>query len=790
MISLRASLVTLGLAATLLPPMASAAPPPPAAAGPASSPAPTSAVRLRRFALFIGVNDGGPGRQRLRYAVSDARSISRVLDRMGGIAAGDAVFLADPNRAALLDAFDRVRELLRAGATPGVRRELLVYYSGHSDEEGLLIQGDRVSYDDLRARLKTLPVEVRVAILDSCSSGAFTRRKGGVHHAPFLVDASVDMRGQAILTSSSANEVAQESDRIGGSFFTHFLVSGLRGAADVNGDRRVTLQEAFQFASQETLARTERTRGGPQHAAYEFDLAGTGELVVTDVRTTQAALLLAPELSGRISVRDGSGDLVAELRKSPGHPVELGLEPGPYVVTMDGPRVLFEAKTELVAGQRAELARLAFHPAGPLEVAVARGDGPGPVAPAAGGVAAPGATAATATAAPAPMQHTAIHFAMATMDPQPIDVGGLALSVVADRVARVRGLQLSFGVVQTDEQMSGLQLAMGAAMARGYTSGIQLGAFASLASGTFRGAQLSTFVASTRGDARGLQLAAITSVAAGSFTGLQLSTVNVAEQLRGLQVGAVDVARQVRGAQLSAINVAQDVAGLQLSAVNVAGQARGFQLAAVNVAGEMKGFQLGAVNVARRAKGFQLGAINIVDEHDGEAFGVITIAKNGIHNATIYTTDTMAANFALKLGTRHLYSALTASFNPGDQLATSTTDFTRSSRRFGFGLAVGWRFHLDMGRLEALEVEAYSMDVRTKFSADGDGPRLSSLRLLATVRLAPHIAIVAGPTVNASVAWGDRDIDLAAGPSFLERIDRSGGTTVRIYPGFLLGLQI
>ena len=78
----------------------------------------------------------------------------------------------------------------------------------------------------------------------------------------------------------------------------------------------MTLQEAFQFASQETLARTEHTQGGPQHAAYEFDLAGTGDMVVTDVRTTQATLVLAPDLAGRIAVREARGALVVELRKT------------------------------------------------------------------------------------------------------------------------------------------------------------------------------------------------------------------------------------------------------------------------------------------------------------------------------------------------------------------------------------------------------------------------------------------------------------------------------------------
>ena len=54
---------------------------------------------------------------------------------------------------------------------------------------------------------------------------------------PFLVDESADMRGHAFLTSSAETEAAQESDRIQASYFTHFLVSGFRGAADQPGSR-------------------------------------------------------------------------------------------------------------------------------------------------------------------------------------------------------------------------------------------------------------------------------------------------------------------------------------------------------------------------------------------------------------------------------------------------------------------------------------------------------------------------------------------------------------------------
>ena len=84
------------------------------------------------------------------------------------------------------------------------------------------------------------------------------------------------MQGYAFLTSSSENEAAQESERLRGSFFTHALLTGLRGAADVSGDGKVTLNEAYQFAFNETLVQTTPTQAGAQHPAYDIKMAGTG----------------------------------------------------------------------------------------------------------------------------------------------------------------------------------------------------------------------------------------------------------------------------------------------------------------------------------------------------------------------------------------------------------------------------------------------------------------------------------------------------------------------------------
>jgi hypothetical protein len=172
----------------------------------------------------------------------------------------------------------------------------------------------------------------------------------------------VHARGHAFLTASSADEAAQESDRIQGGFFTHYLLSGLRGAADISRDGRVTLAEAYQFSYGETLRRTELISGRAQHPAYDIQLAGTGDLVLTDLRSTAARLVLEEKVTGRVFVRDAAGRLMVELHKEPLYPVQLGFDPGGYEVVLDANGHTGHAKVVLSEGEPVRLGPAAFIP--------------------------------------------------------------------------------------------------------------------------------------------------------------------------------------------------------------------------------------------------------------------------------------------------------------------------------------------------------------------------------------------------------------------------------------------
>lgn len=552
---------------------------------------------MRRFALVVAANDGGGERQRLRYAQTDAEAFSDVLSALGGVEAQDRLLLVQPDAEALDRGFAEIDRAIQAVRADTERVEVILYYSGHSDENGLLIGDQRVPYAALKAKLEQVQADVRIAVLDSCASGAMTRMKGGTRRPPFLVDQTTQVRGYAVLASSTESEAAQESDRVGASFFTHALITGLRGAADVSKDGRVTLNEAYQFAFAETLARTSKTLQGPQHPTYDIQLVGSGDLVITDLRSTAAALFLGEGIEGRLWVRDQRGRLVAELDKHRGEPIELGLAAGVYQILYDQKGQRTAGPIELVDGARAEL-------------------DPGRLLPVAG--------EASTLRGEAPSEKQWLWVDVALFPPVavasaldgPVEVG-FALNFVMSKSAALSGVALGSGLSWVDERVNGVQLTAAGAVA-GSVRGLQLTSGFNVASDEVIGAQLTAGVNWAHDGFIGAQVSSGLNGAGGASTGLQLTAgLNLASSLDGGQLGCLNLAEALRGAQI------------------------------------------GLVNIGGQVKGLQLGLFNYSERNDGAAIGLLSYAReNGILSPTVFSSEVALAAGGLRIGTEHMYSIL------------------------------------------------------------------------------------------------------------------------------------
>ena len=292
-------------------------------------------AETRRVGFMISNHHGGGSLPELRYAKRDAERLTDVLIQSSAFDRNDIVSMVDAEADDVRFSLDRLDETIKTHQAAGEQVLLLLYYSGHS-ANGVLRMGEtQFSMTELKDRIDNSAADIKLVFVDSCGAGAMTREKGGQLAPPFLisVDDTLEASGQVIITSSSATEASQESDEIQGSFFTHYLTTGLRGAADENQDRRVTLDEVYTYAYARTVASTANTRSGVQHPTYAFDLSGSGDIVLARFGTDDVVMTFPKELSGSFFVIDERRELfVAEIEKKAGAISQLALPPGRYVI--------------------------------------------------------------------------------------------------------------------------------------------------------------------------------------------------------------------------------------------------------------------------------------------------------------------------------------------------------------------------------------------------------------------------------------------------------------------------
>ncbi len=314
------------------------------------------------MALLVAHHDGGVDTEPLQFVERDARKLQDVLVELGGFDAQDTQLLLEPTADAVVKALRQTEARILEAKAAGDRTLLLFYYSGHAASGELRLGESRLDMQSLRRLVSSSKADVRIGLLDACQSGAITRLKGGIRGPSFVVDVEPERTstGYVLITSSSEDEASQESEALRGSFFTHYLVSGLRGAADRSGDAQVTLDEAYAHAYDRTVAHTTGTRGGTQHPTYSYDLQGNGAVVLTRLER-QGALVFAEAASGRYLVYDlGRDAVVGELEKRAGRRSALAVPAGRYAVKKRARDHLLLQEVDVAPKQRHAVEEAAF----------------------------------------------------------------------------------------------------------------------------------------------------------------------------------------------------------------------------------------------------------------------------------------------------------------------------------------------------------------------------------------------------------------------------------------------
>lgn len=159
---------------------------------------------------------------------------------------------------------------------------VIFYFSGH----GLV--GAFIPYDvkkndplsilthhDVKKRFKASAASTKLCIADACLSGSMTIQQAWNVPQSKTLPKNADV---VLMLSSRSTQSSVESGVARGGLFTFFLLSGLRGKADTNHDRTVTIKELYRYVS--PLLK----RNTPNHQAPMFYGMFSDNLVLSYVK--------------------------------------------------------------------------------------------------------------------------------------------------------------------------------------------------------------------------------------------------------------------------------------------------------------------------------------------------------------------------------------------------------------------------------------------------------------------------------------------------------------------------
>jgi uncharacterized caspase-like protein len=271
-----------------------------------------------KYALVIGNTEYiDPGLSQLTAPGKDAEDFARVL-KDPDICTFDVVnvLLNQPSHV--------VGEAIDAFFYQKKPNDLLIFYfSGHGvrDEFGTLylavkntnrtrLRATAIRSDYIREAMDQSRSKRQVLILDCCNSGAFEQGTKAATGVSIGTASTFDAGyGRIILTASDSTQFAWEGDKVIGktdnSLFTHYLVEGLKGEADLDSDGYITVDELYDYAYEQVK------RATPKQTPSKFSSKQQGEIVLRQImRIEDIKPMALPE--GLIEATEDSRTFVRE----------------------------------------------------------------------------------------------------------------------------------------------------------------------------------------------------------------------------------------------------------------------------------------------------------------------------------------------------------------------------------------------------------------------------------------------------------------------------------------------
>lgn len=180
-----------------------------------------------RFYAFLKSLEGGalPDRQ-IRILIDEEATRSNILEALNGI-------------------FSQAAE----------NDVVLFYFSGHGLNGSFLPidfdgYNNKLLHTDVAEVFQKTKAKYKLCLADACHSGSILAMRSGEVEttlSKYYKTLSKSIGGTALLMSSKSDETSLESSGLRQGVFSHFLIRGLKGEADEDKNRIISIQELYDF---------------------------------------------------------------------------------------------------------------------------------------------------------------------------------------------------------------------------------------------------------------------------------------------------------------------------------------------------------------------------------------------------------------------------------------------------------------------------------------------------------------------------------------------------------------
>lgn len=197
----------------------------------------------------------------LPYTLNNARAIYNFLTSKegGSIPAKNICYLTDAQ--ATREGIISYAKAMFSKAKEGDR--VIFYFGGHGGE-GFFAPYDfdgfiesTVFYSDIKSIFRCAKCNTKLLFLDCCYAGSVKDVKSHSKDSGKLKDrTSSNNLNIAVMSASKADEVSWQSSELDMGVFTYYLIKGLGGAANRDGNSHITIQELFYYVYKQVTAKT------------------------------------------------------------------------------------------------------------------------------------------------------------------------------------------------------------------------------------------------------------------------------------------------------------------------------------------------------------------------------------------------------------------------------------------------------------------------------------------------------------------------------------------------------